>query len=403
MEVAREHLVWSSSLTILSQLISWRHLDMIGAESLADAVSAHLTCIGVKHPFELLRQLVTDGGVRTAYLSHPISRPRRTHAVTGDWPAVVEDSNVLAERLARRQTILICPTAIDEYRLASSTPTFEWDTHQRDLRLSERWPTLANETDAIEMSNPSSDLRQIPVTGAEIDLSDRSHYAKTLDDLIFAEVPFRDHFLVQHTDSFLVYRPHYADGKFSGGVLSEIEHWQNATRYDNRKRQALFVHTAEDVQAWMHRYADDHPERLRKSARQALLDSGYSAAIADAVLEGSAVGRDMLDSEPFGQTSQQEIERRVFTIAVEAVFYDGLTGLPADFYMDELLRARAPVFFIAGDAATDAEVDEIGLILNMDPLATARCMEAFSIAVQGVLGTDPHSWAVERLRGVPGD
>lgn len=400
-ERARDHLVWSSSITILSQLLSWRHLDMIGAESLADAVGCRLTTIGVKHPFTLLKLLVTHTGARSVYLSHPISRPRRAHASSGIWPDVVAESNALAQRLAARSTVLICPTAIDEYRLQRASGAAPWDVHQRDLVLSERWPALASSSDAIETSTPSSSLRQIPEDGELVSQSDRSQYAKTLEDLIFAEVPFRDHFLVQHTSSFLVYRPLYTDGKFSGGVQSEIEHWQNAVSAGAHERQALFVHTEADVRRWLEVQEGQTAEQLRTAARRSLEHSSYAPNVIDAILSGRPLGRDMLDTEPFGQLSQTEVAKRVFTVAAEAVFYIGLTSLPAEFYSGLELRRRAPVIFLEGESASETELDRINAVLQGADSESSHYIQAFPSAVRKFLSAEPHEWALEQVRSAP--
>jgi hypothetical protein len=72
--------------------------------------------------------------------------------------------------------------------------------------------------------------------------------ARLLESIIYSEVPFRDFFLVSHTDSFFVYRPLYESGGFSDGVKAEIKNWWSLARRPRSSRRALFLHTIEDVQ-----------------------------------------------------------------------------------------------------------------------------------------------------------
>jgi hypothetical protein len=382
---------WSSSVTILSQLLSWRHFDMMAAESLADDLGKRLTVIGVKHPMSALTALLTRP-TTTVYLSHPISRPRRAFAETGVWPEVVYVSNELSDRVAELDSVVICPTAIDEYRLLRDPDLPDWRAHEKTMELSERWPLIAQPEAAIEAaSEPSSILRPIPPREAGSVSGDLLRaYARTLEDQIYAEVPFRDHFLVEHTDAFFVFRPLYQTGTFSRGVASEIDHWQNSVRAGETNRRAVFAHAPEDVAAWVQVAEAIERPYIWKVVTGVLEGAGVSQGIAEQVIRGTNISRDMLDTEPFGSRDLAVIQSQAFRLAGEALVHKGLTDLPYSFYDRPEMGDLASLLVMHSGNPSEAELRSANARLSCGAVGGEND-NAFS-KVEEILGVSLEQW-----------
>jgi hypothetical protein len=300
----------------LSDISAWRRFDMVQAELLARAHECRLTVFGVKHPFRSLRQLLTDpSGTKTAYLSHPISRPRRAmlNGTVADWPQVVVSSNRLGDRLAPDGIDLVMPTAIDEFRVQPAPDAAA--PFSRPYRLGVRWPELSP-TGAILPNPLPADLALEVEPDIETELGE---YARALEKTIIGEVPFRDHFLVSNTDAFFVYRPLFGvkasedtserGGSFSGGVQAEIDHWVDSWITEpaaGAKRRALFAHSLSDIEEvawlWAGGEPNDEDERrlhsrgLEQALRKHLREKyGLRHQDVESVLQGSALRDDMLD------------------------------------------------------------------------------------------------------------
>lgn len=243
----RPALYAESLLSILSQILNWRHFDMLAAESLSP--EGELTVLGVKHPRESLHLLIVNPQVQTSYLSHPISRPRRAHRKTGVWPEVVEQSNDLALQGLRAGVVVVCPTAIDEYRIVRAAEDAE-SVFDRKLRLGARWLLIGGATeDLIAVTEDPSDLAEVLNRFGDGESPDflLGRYAGILEGMVSLEVPFRDYFLVHHTDHFIVHRPLYDSRSFSDGVAAEIDAWRRLSKETGSSRRALFVHTFMDL------------------------------------------------------------------------------------------------------------------------------------------------------------
>lgn len=373
--------------TIMGRLATWRRFDMIQAELLAQVHKCRLTVLGVKHPLRTLEELVTEPTrAHTSYLSHPISRPRRAFnkREIPVWPPkVVLDSNLLGDRLAalEQSVELVMPTAIDELRVTGPATT---DPFKRSYSLTARWPRLS-ETDEIVPNENPADLPVDSEMAGEQDLNLGSQ-ARSLERLIYGEVPFRDHFLVAHTDSFLVYRPFFgcgneAGGKFSAGVKAEIRHWADAAsvvKVQNQDRRAVFIHSSEDVK----RLADclENPsdkdkdeQSVSDSARYALRtklnsvlqnDIGIQPSDAWLLCEGRELSMDMLDSAKMDSVVAGNIQKQIENARTKCVA-DYLVELLTDVHSEELLRGgKIALVVMQNDQLSDRELGEIGSFLH---------------------------------------
>lgn len=387
-EATFDGLVIDSAHAILSRLLSWRHLDMVEAESLASALGAPLTTLGVKHPRAALERLVSKPETATAYLSHPISRPRRARTAGQPWPEVVGISNDLSARFADADIVLVCPTAIDEFRLVKSSEAA--DIYARPFALTERWPMLVPLNDAISSSHAPSDRvthvdllakGSAPAVGA---------VARSLETEIYAEVPFRDHYLVTHTQGFFVFRPAYEEGKFSGGVRAEIDHWRQLSQFEPDRR-AMFVHTREDVNLTIEVAERARPDRVRSIVRQFLIARGVGEDAIDEVLDGEAIKAQMLDAD----SPSPEVTARLLESALDyaglALLFNSLTTLPVEHLKDE----KVSVHMIEGSSPSRSDIESYSRFLRrLDPSGGP---DAYRGVIEQMLGRPIAEWTRDRF------
>lgn len=270
-------------IEVLSSLISWRRAEMLTAEALARQVGARYLVFGVKHRTETVARWLAGTIPVTAYVSHPITRPRKMRRKTGRWPAgqrdnVVEQCNELPSALSE-SVICVMPTAIDELRIAR-------DEKGLLPELGPRWPIQTAEgfSDTLYWLDVPATGGKWRVAGSDDDARHRSLLAPTgrrpnqeesipslrmLESLIKAEVGFRDHHLVVSAGCLLVFRPYYGTGKVSRGVAAEADHWSLLARAqesgvlggmsgaaDPIPRRAAFVHFANDIRRLLGELAD---------------------------------------------------------------------------------------------------------------------------------------------------
>jgi hypothetical protein len=248
-----EHaLLWTEyRVQALTQLLAWRRAEMVQAELLASQLACSFLPYATKHNIEGLANVCTwdPDDLVSVYVSHPISRLRESTMDGGAWSPMVRECNKLPQLLAKKRCIPIMPTAIDEFRLQQGADQL----FQKPPVLSRRWPKAAGElvvSDDIAFSDElcyclqPDDYPNLP----NKEKTSISALMRALEAAIQAEVPFRDHLIVAHSDALLVFRPFVPSGRFSGGVLSEIQHWVQLATMPTAKRRIAFIHTLGDVQ-----------------------------------------------------------------------------------------------------------------------------------------------------------
>lgn len=354
-ELQFNDLVLDSSFSILQRLLTWRHLDMIEAEALANSLHAPLTVLGVKHPVRELELLLRDPRAPRVYLSHPISRPRREYRRSAKWPDVVDQSNALSAAFADQGVALVCPTAIDEYRL--DRPGEPLDLASRPYRLSTRWPLLVQPDDAIRPNaTPSDRLLHVTLNPAGLEAVAEGVvegvFARLLESSIYAEVPFRDHFLVSHTSGFLVYRPLYEESEVSGGVDAEIDHWSDLATLDPTRR-ALFVHTRSDVAAALKTLPTTR-DQVRSMLHAELVGQGLDADLASTVVAGQRPRARMLDEGGLDATSLREALASAREGVGQRLIFSLLTSLNTDLLREPQVGVR----ILAGDRPSHHELED---------------------------------------------
>lgn len=264
-------LILEWKLCVLTNLLSWRHSEILMAENLARQLDAKFLLWGVKQPTKIAAAWLRKS-YSTLYFSHPISRPRRQKIEAGSWPPIVSQFNELQDKLFERNLVGVMPTAIDEYRIARNREEGTF-LKRRFPVLGERWPLPAKNIDSLLYSTPKNsadmhhkDLLTNEDTDSASEVADRedvSTQLRALESQIMFQIASRDHLLVSSTNGLLVFRPFYLKGGFSGGVKAEIEHWTILTRSEpnepNRRaekrekeegigpnRQAAFIHFDDD-------------------------------------------------------------------------------------------------------------------------------------------------------------
>lgn len=396
--------VIDSSVSILNQILNWRHLDMIQGEALATALSAELTVLGVKHPAAALESLVKSPAAKTSYLSHPISRPRRTYLSdsTGGWPDVVRDSNELSSRFATHGIVLVCPTAIDEFRLSqplskrdaeSGKKTFPEGLHRRKFALTERWPLLTAQEESLNSTSaPDSRLVHCDLANVDDDLDFEGVSTRTLESLIYSEVPFRDHFLVNHTNAFLVYRPLYEEGSFSAGVRNEITHWQASYGAGEINRRALYVHSPNDVADLCRiiRGASQSQlgDRFRTDVFHRLSDHGIPANLINQILSSGASKAEMLDTEFFeeGMSIVELVDEAYEEVGRTALFSE-MTALPKEFYECE----NVAIAGLRDEAASNSEIGAMATFLDGTTYPDSDLFDIYN-AISRHIGMSISTW-----------
>jgi hypothetical protein len=247
-----QRLRFEARTNTLQQLLAWRRADMVLGELIAAQwPDSRVAFIGTKQDrHALARWLREDQPI--AYLSHPISRPRRdlreerTRNPDASWDAVpvVSQFNDLQFELGARDVFAVMPTAIDEFRLVRG----DHPLSRRPL-LDDRWP-IPQHSDVLYRPPSASapEYRELLHLGEVHDPPAVDGMLRSLEMSIRDEIAFRDHLLVAHTNHLIVFRPLYQKGDFSDGVLAEIQHWEALARSDGRRR-SVFVHAPEDLTA----------------------------------------------------------------------------------------------------------------------------------------------------------
>ncbi len=328
----------------LMHLLAWRRAEMIQAENIALNLGVDLVLLGVKHSMKALELLTKDKSCPLAYLSHRITEVRsmnKSSAVPpdnlGEWPPVTHEVNELHRLLASNGTVIINPTAIDELRFFGPQSLVAESRY-----LSKRWPIDEPRLSIIgdaEMGDEYSGFFVHPKLQDGDSIS--SGIVRSAIDRIFFEIPFRDHFIVEHTPGLLVFRPFFTRDKgdalnadWSGGVRPEILHWARLKGTPSNRlqhRRAAFVHTDLEVRArleWIHsrqeRYQDQFTDTVQNHLRDWLAQEECDQKEIDALFRGKILGTPVshLSLNPpkgFVQSRPQEVIDAIGAYALAAL------------------------------------------------------------------------------------
>lgn len=326
-----------SQVNELRFLLSWRRSEMLAAESLADELGVPLYLLGVKHPLEVFRIALEGTAPSATYISHPISRHRRDLAESGKWSQDVESLNRLPLEMARRGILTIMPTAIDELRFSRPLPD---DIFMRTSGTSPRWPAMASDYGLISPVYDPGQVEHVGIPGEvdafEVDPGTASTYVRTVEAAVYSEIPYRDHYLVNHCPNLIVFRPREGGNKFSSGVIAEIALFDRLAKDGGRKM--VVIHDSRDIDLIIERISRDNGlmnldaplkmavDHIRKLAPERL----YKELRADQISRFARVG--YLDDSHLDRTSISRTAQRMFydecwREAAIATLYSELSGL----------------------------------------------------------------------------
>lgn len=327
---------------LLRQILGWRRSEMIAAEALADSLDIPLYLVGTKHPVELARVLFGKKPPRAVYISHPITRHREDHSTSGKWSEDVYSLNRLPRTLAENNILALMPTAIDELRF--SKPDLD-DVFFRNGGNIPRWPCmdsgfaligsrryLPNQTDHRSIESFDEAHRFDPATA--------SAYLRVIENSIYYEIPFRDHYLVNHCNGLLVFRPQENGNSFSGGVIAEIDLFADLAKIDEARRMAV-IHDRKDLHKIIERMfagelRDDYlpneavQEYIAKMGKQRLNRRLSRADIASIARRGK-IDRSHLSQSTYTDDSMSGLVLDAWVYAAQRTLFSELTGLDGSY------------------------------------------------------------------------
>ena len=257
----------------LLTVLEWRASEITLSRLLGNLVGADVFLLAVKHPAATATRLLLNKGI-AAYISHPISEPRRIFERTGDWPPVMQEvqrfTNKFIEGQANTDIIPIVPTSIDERRIASQVldnktllvpqllPRWELpkgpllSASNSDDPASKNWLDPCDHFGGLHAWPPTSAVRD--------ELTAVTGLLSAVQTRIDNQINARDHILVAQCPHFIVYRP-YVAWRMTGGVAAEIRHREHLKRLGQAGGDAIFCH----------RLGDDALRKLGKLVEQVAL------------------------------------------------------------------------------------------------------------------------------------
>jgi len=328
-----------AEVSALQRLLAWRRAEMIAAESLAEDLSVPLFLIGVKHPIEILRSILCTPSPDATYISHPITRHRVERGMTGRWSEDVRNLNRLPLELAERGVTGIMPTAIDELRF--SPPTVD-DIWVRSGGLAPRWPSMASDFRLISPRYEPLQTEHAGINSASSALASDPRIAsaslRTVEAAAYWEIPYRDHYLVNHCRNLLVFRPQEAGNTFSGGVLSEIQFFERLAGVQDR-RMAI-IHDSDDISLILERIArgdlidEDLPLRVVSKYIKAngarMLHRNLTEADRTKLARGGTLAYSQLSQRTHSRANLDALLRSGWLAAAQVVLFRELSGLDGE-------------------------------------------------------------------------
>ncbi len=230
--------------------LTWRALTTFHAQVLGRLFKSQVIVLALKHRRlnvqRLSRLLFDDAPMKTFYLSHHITIPRREASEQGiplreHW--LVREIENLKTKLLRscKNLILYEPTAIDELIPGNDVPL------SKVVDQDNRWPHY--DTPGYASFNYPLDIEE-DILGKLTSLKLNKEYAEYLASRIKAQIPPRDLKMIEQSQGVIAYKPVY-EGKVSEGMSAEIPfavaNDKTVIIYDEEKRGAeelgLFRHS----------------------------------------------------------------------------------------------------------------------------------------------------------------
>lgn len=239
----------------LHQILEWRSVEVMLADSLANAAEVKHRIFAVKHPIDTFYDLLFSTKP-LLYFSHPISEPRR--ALSG-VPSKLsqDDARAFVSQMEHAKTALrtkytvIEPTAVDELRFGG--------TPERAGNLEARWPFRPDHRKLLWVQPEVPDAttasfaypagwdedQRAPIPGSDL-VQRISSTAEDTPGTVKRQINARDHALVEQVDRIACYRPLF-QGNASRGVREELLHLARLVRLGKREAvQASVVFAPEE-------------------------------------------------------------------------------------------------------------------------------------------------------------
>jgi hypothetical protein len=266
----------------LTLILDWRAFEITLSERVASTIQATKHVVfAVKHPLRTLNALLYED-LRHIYLSHHISSLRHMLASTSQDETttarqLISSIQYVAREL-RNHAVVFEPTTIDELRFVHAL-----DREGKALVLpilSERWPPPGDAEELVfspltdQLPTFSDEWATKAVGTSEItdsimpEVSRADAMLQPLLEKITKQINARDHFLVEHCDALVVYRP-YLLGHEATGVTEEIDHLVRLIE-GQVALTAVVLHTP-----------DDEHKRLIKKGQKCLTEWKHKGIIVE--------------------------------------------------------------------------------------------------------------------------
>lgn len=360
LEGIRPQLILEWKVSTLTALLAWRHADMLIAESVARQTRSKYLAFGVKNLLTVAKSWLLNHEPASAYLSHPITRPRTQLSDDGVWPDVVNQFNELQKAFQGREVYCVMPTAIDEFR-------FRRHPHdpisQLEPTLGPRWPipTESDYEDTLYLPPPGGPELENLIDPGGVATFNPDPWLRSFESQVKLEIAFRDHHLVANCAHLFVFRPLYDEGKFSRGVFAEIDHWNLlASENSGSHRRAVFIHFSADVGRMIELEGEDIVRRTFNNTERIWQERGWSPGNARRIREvvesgGALSSSSLLDAGFVSPPQQNQIESEwpeVRMGARIAALREKLTGVA-------LPESQLGIWVLGGADEMRASYDEI--------------------------------------------
>lgn len=328
-----------AEVSLLQYILSWRRSEMVTAEALAKSLDVPLYLVGIKHPVELAELLFAKIPPKAVYISHPITRHRNAQATDKRWSSDVGHLNSIPRHFASRGVVSLMPTAIDELRFAPPTGR---DLFLRTGGLRDRWPCMNSDYSLISPRYSIGQTNHAGIASFEAAFSQKGNrkaasvYLRALEGTVYREIPFRDHFLVNHCEGLLVFRPQEGGNSFSAGVRAEIHFFEALAREGNSRRMVV-LHDTDDIPLILRRLEQGtlvSPHQAIQAARDYISKHGderlhhvLSEAEKDSVLMSARTVNSQLEGRTCTFDEVALLVSEAWQAAAEMLLYLELTGL----------------------------------------------------------------------------
>jgi hypothetical protein len=198
----------------LEQLVLGRRFEVAVGDQVALAARCKHLVLAVGHPCDTLARFIYKPGVKVAYLSFPISEPRRM-ARKNDLSGIEAVSNFVRyahqRQKASKNIACVCPLAIDELPFVSSLVGLSGENAEFD-RDGLRWNLNSFWSANEQLGEPVSPYGPFPLDKV-----------RDAAGSIETDVGWRDYRLAEQASCLAVFNPVFNNsGKIARGVQNEV-------------------------------------------------------------------------------------------------------------------------------------------------------------------------------------